>query len=50
MLFGTCNCHPRWPISRRGLLCAGRFYDVARNELGDKVMHSAVGTRFVFEA
>src|SRR5215510_587411 len=23
MLFGTCNCLPRWPISRRGLLCAG---------------------------
>ena len=23
MLFGTCNCHPRSPISRRGLLCAG---------------------------
>jgi metal-dependent hydrolase (beta-lactamase superfamily II) len=31
--------------------CSGeRFYDVARNELGDKVIHSAVGTRFVFEA
>src|SRR5262249_12504074 len=23
MLFGTCNCHSRLPISRRGLLCAG---------------------------
>jgi hypothetical protein len=23
MLFGTCNCHQRSPISRRGLLCAG---------------------------
>src|SRR6266481_4706922 len=23
MLFGTCNCHPRSPISRRGLLCSG---------------------------
>jgi 7,8-dihydropterin-6-yl-methyl-4-(beta-D-ribofuranosyl)aminobenzene 5'-phosphate synthase len=22
MLFGTCNCHLRSPISRRGLLCA----------------------------
>jgi 7,8-dihydropterin-6-yl-methyl-4-(beta-D-ribofuranosyl)aminobenzene 5'-phosphate synthase len=31
--------------------CSGdRFYDLARNELGDKVIHSAVGTRFVFEA
>jgi 7,8-dihydropterin-6-yl-methyl-4-(beta-D-ribofuranosyl)aminobenzene 5'-phosphate synthase len=31
--------------------CSGdRFYDLARNELGDKVVHSAVGTRFVFEA
>lgn len=29
--------------------CSGdRFYDLARNELGDKVIHSAVGTRFVF--
>lgn len=27
-----------------------RFYDIARNELGDKVIHSAVGTRFVFGA
>jgi 7,8-dihydropterin-6-yl-methyl-4-(beta-D-ribofuranosyl)aminobenzene 5'-phosphate synthase len=31
--------------------CSGdRFYDLARNELGDKVIHSAVGTRFVFGA
>jgi 7,8-dihydropterin-6-yl-methyl-4-(beta-D-ribofuranosyl)aminobenzene 5'-phosphate synthase len=31
--------------------CSGdRFYDLARNELGDKVIHSAVGTRFVFAA
>jgi 7,8-dihydropterin-6-yl-methyl-4-(beta-D-ribofuranosyl)aminobenzene 5'-phosphate synthase len=31
--------------------CSGdRFYDLARDELGDKVIHSAVGTRFVFEA
>jgi 7,8-dihydropterin-6-yl-methyl-4-(beta-D-ribofuranosyl)aminobenzene 5'-phosphate synthase len=31
--------------------CSGdRFYDFARNELGDKVIHSAVGTRFVFGA
>ncbi|MGP0058795.1 MAG: MBL fold metallo-hydrolase [Beijerinckiaceae bacterium] len=31
--------------------CSGdRFYDLARIELGDKVIHSAVGTRFVFEA
>jgi 7,8-dihydropterin-6-yl-methyl-4-(beta-D-ribofuranosyl)aminobenzene 5'-phosphate synthase len=30
--------------------CSGdRFYDLARSELGDKVVHSAVGTRFVFE-
>jgi 7,8-dihydropterin-6-yl-methyl-4-(beta-D-ribofuranosyl)aminobenzene 5'-phosphate synthase len=29
--------------------CSGeRFYDLARNELGDNVIHSAVGTRFVF--
>jgi 7,8-dihydropterin-6-yl-methyl-4-(beta-D-ribofuranosyl)aminobenzene 5'-phosphate synthase len=29
--------------------CTGeRFYDLARAELGDKVIHSAVGTRFVF--
>ena len=31
--------------------CSGdRFYDLARDALGDKVIHSAVGTRFVFEA
>jgi 7,8-dihydropterin-6-yl-methyl-4-(beta-D-ribofuranosyl)aminobenzene 5'-phosphate synthase len=31
--------------------CSGdRFYDLARNELGDKVIHSAVGTQFVFGA
>jgi metal-dependent hydrolase (beta-lactamase superfamily II) len=31
--------------------CSGeRFYDLACNELGDKVIHSAVGTRFVFGA
>jgi 7,8-dihydropterin-6-yl-methyl-4-(beta-D-ribofuranosyl)aminobenzene 5'-phosphate synthase len=29
--------------------CTGdRFYDLAREALGDKVIHSAVGTRFVF--
>jgi 7,8-dihydropterin-6-yl-methyl-4-(beta-D-ribofuranosyl)aminobenzene 5'-phosphate synthase len=31
--------------------CSGdRFYDLARDALGDKVIHSAVGTRFIFEA
>jgi 7,8-dihydropterin-6-yl-methyl-4-(beta-D-ribofuranosyl)aminobenzene 5'-phosphate synthase len=31
--------------------CTGdRFYDLARAALGDKVVHSAVGTRFVFGA
>ena len=31
--------------------CSGdRFYDLARTELGDKVIHSAIGTRFVFTA
>jgi 7,8-dihydropterin-6-yl-methyl-4-(beta-D-ribofuranosyl)aminobenzene 5'-phosphate synthase len=31
--------------------CAGdRFYDLARDAMGDKVIHSAVGTRFVFSA
>jgi 7,8-dihydropterin-6-yl-methyl-4-(beta-D-ribofuranosyl)aminobenzene 5'-phosphate synthase len=31
--------------------CTGdRFYDLARAALGDKVIHSAVGVRFVFEA
>jgi 7,8-dihydropterin-6-yl-methyl-4-(beta-D-ribofuranosyl)aminobenzene 5'-phosphate synthase len=30
--------------------CTGdRFYELARAELGDKVIHSAVGTRFVFD-
>jgi len=28
--------------------CGERFYDLARAELPDKVIHSAVGTRFVF--
>lgn len=31
--------------------CTGdRFYDLARIEMPDKVIHSAVGTRFIFEA
>jgi 7,8-dihydropterin-6-yl-methyl-4-(beta-D-ribofuranosyl)aminobenzene 5'-phosphate synthase len=31
--------------------CTGdRFYDLARATLGEKVIHSAVGTRFAFEA
>ena len=31
--------------------CTGdRFYDLARDALGDKVVHSAVGTQFVFSA
>ena len=31
--------------------CTGdRFYDLSRQALGDKVVHSAVGTRFIFEA
>lgn len=31
--------------------CSGdRFYDLARDALGDRVIHSAVGMRFVFEA
>ena len=31
--------------------CSGdRFYDLARDAFGDKVIHSAVGMRFVFEA
>ena len=31
--------------------CTGdRFYDLARDALGEKVIHSAVGTRFVFGA
>ena len=28
--------------------CGERFYDLARAELPDKVIRSAVGTRFVF--
>ena len=31
--------------------CTGdRFYDLAREAMGDKVVHSAVGTRFIFGA
>jgi 7,8-dihydropterin-6-yl-methyl-4-(beta-D-ribofuranosyl)aminobenzene 5'-phosphate synthase len=31
--------------------CSGdRFFEIARSELGDKVIHTAVGTRFVFGA
>ena len=31
--------------------CSGdRFYHLARDELGDKVINSAVGTRFMFAA
>ena len=31
--------------------CSGdRFYDLARDAMGDKVIHSAVGTRFVFNS
>jgi 7,8-dihydropterin-6-yl-methyl-4-(beta-D-ribofuranosyl)aminobenzene 5'-phosphate synthase len=31
--------------------CAGeRFYDLVRTEMPDKVIRSAVGTRFIFEA
>ena len=31
--------------------CTGdRFYDLAREAMGDKVIHSAVGTRFVFNS
>jgi 7,8-dihydropterin-6-yl-methyl-4-(beta-D-ribofuranosyl)aminobenzene 5'-phosphate synthase len=31
--------------------CSGdRFYDLARDVMGDKVVHSAVGTRFIFAA
>ncbi len=31
--------------------CTGdRFYDLAREAMGDKVIHSAVGTRFVFSS
>ena len=39
---------PDWLIPAH---CTGdRFYDLAREALGDKVIHSAVGTRFIFEA
>jgi 7,8-dihydropterin-6-yl-methyl-4-(beta-D-ribofuranosyl)aminobenzene 5'-phosphate synthase len=31
-----------------GHCCGERFYDLARAELPDKVIHSSVGTRFVF--
>ena len=38
--------NPDWLIPAH---CSGdRFYDLARDALGDKVIHSAVGTRFVF--
>lgn len=31
--------------------CSGdRFYDLTRDAFGEKVVHSAVGTRFVFGA
>ncbi len=31
--------------------CSGdRFYDLARDAMGDKVIHSAVGARFVFNS
>jgi 7,8-dihydropterin-6-yl-methyl-4-(beta-D-ribofuranosyl)aminobenzene 5'-phosphate synthase len=31
--------------------CTGdRFYDLARHAMPDKVIHSAVGTRFIFGA
>jgi len=37
---------PDWLIPAH---CSGdRFYDLARQALGDKVIHSAVGTRFIF--
>jgi 7,8-dihydropterin-6-yl-methyl-4-(beta-D-ribofuranosyl)aminobenzene 5'-phosphate synthase len=32
-----------------GHCCGERFYDLARAAFPDKVIHSAVGTRFVFE-
>jgi 7,8-dihydropterin-6-yl-methyl-4-(beta-D-ribofuranosyl)aminobenzene 5'-phosphate synthase len=39
--------NPDYPIPGH---CSGdRFYDLARDELGDKVVHSAVGSRFIFE-
>ena len=31
-----------------GHCTSDRFYDLARSELGDRVIHSAVGARFVF--
>jgi 7,8-dihydropterin-6-yl-methyl-4-(beta-D-ribofuranosyl)aminobenzene 5'-phosphate synthase len=31
-----------------GHCCGERFYDIARGELPDKVIHSSVGTKFVF--
>jgi 7,8-dihydropterin-6-yl-methyl-4-(beta-D-ribofuranosyl)aminobenzene 5'-phosphate synthase len=41
-----CAIDPKYIIVGH---CTGeRFYDLARAELGDKVIHSAVGTRFVF--
>ena len=36
-------------LARPGSLPA-TFYDLAREALGDKVIHSAVGTHFVFGA
>jgi 7,8-dihydropterin-6-yl-methyl-4-(beta-D-ribofuranosyl)aminobenzene 5'-phosphate synthase len=33
-----------------GHCCGERFYDLVRAELPDKVIHSAVGTRFIFGA
>lgn len=37
---------PDWLIPAH---CTGdRFYDLAREAMGDKVVHSAVGTRFIF--
>lgn len=39
---------PDWLIPAH---CTGdRFYDLAREAMGDKVIHSAVGTRFVFDS
>lgn len=39
---------PDWLIPAH---CTGdRFYDLARQAMGDNVVHSAVGTRFIFEA
>jgi hypothetical protein len=36
-------------LTRPGTFAA-TFYDRARSALGDKVMHTTVGTRFVFGA